>query len=152
MGKLFCDSTTVTEPFQGSLPVVLPWRDPKSESITTVDLIVPTSVGGATFTDGWEDVVDLEKQQRCHLQKLHAKCVLWKPLEEVEDSSSSSSPSSSSHLRSVISRFSHSGEVSTDGNCLFTASLKAKGGEEVNACELRWRIVTRLFDTCTLQI
>jgi len=144
MGKLLCDSTTVAEPFQGSPPAALPWRDPKSESIAAVDLVVPASVGGATFAGGWEDVVGLEEQQRRHLQKLHAKGVLWKPPEEVEDSSSS--PPLSSHLRSVVFRLSHGGEVSADGNCLFTASRKAMGVEEVNARELRRRTVTRFSE------
>jgi len=144
MGKLLCDSTTVAEPFQGSPPAALPWRDPKSEPIAAVDLVVPASVGGATFAGGWEDVVGLEEQQRRHLQKLHAKGVLWKPPEEVHDSSSS--PPSSSPLRSVVFRLSHGGEVSADGNCLFTASRKAMGGEEVDARELRRRTVTRFSE------
>ncbi|TKY64931.1 hypothetical protein E2542_SST07782 [Spatholobus suberectus] len=103
MGKLLCDSTTVAEPFQGSPPAALPWRDPKSEAIGAVDLVVPANVGGAAFAGGWEDVVGLEEQQRRHLQRLHAKGVLWKPPEE-EDSSSSSSA-----LRSVVFRLSHGG-------------------------------------------
>ncbi|WVZ15401.1 hypothetical protein V8G54_012967 [Vigna mungo] len=77
MGKLLCYSTIIVEPFQGSPPIVLPWEDPKSESITALDLVVPTSVGGATF------VGDLEEQQQHHFQKLHAKGVLWKSLQKL---------------------------------------------------------------------
>ncbi|XP_027349249.1 uncharacterized protein LOC113860896 isoform X2 [Abrus precatorius] len=144
MGKLLCDSTTVAEPFQGSPPAALPWRDTKSESIGAVDLVVPANVAGATFSGGWEDVVGLEEAQRRHLQRLHAKGVLWKPPEEEEDSSSSSP--SSSGLRSVVFHLSHGGEVSADGNCLFTASRKAMGGEDVDARELRRRTVARFLE------
>ncbi|XP_061374416.1 uncharacterized protein LOC133316650 [Gastrolobium bilobum] len=148
MGKLLCDSTTVAEPFQGSPPAALPWRDPKSpppmEAIGTVDLVVPANVTGSTFAGGWEDVVGLEEQQRRHLQRLHAKGVLWKPPLEEEDSSSSSP--SSSGLRSVVFSLSHGGEVSADGNCLFTASRKAMGSEDVDARELRRRTVARFLE------
>uniref|UniRef100_K7MVA1 OTU domain-containing protein n=1 Tax=Glycine max TaxID=3847 RepID=K7MVA1_SOYBN len=144
MGKLLCDSTSVAEPFQGSPPAALPWREPKPEPIGTVDLVVPANVGGAPFAGGgWEDVVGLEEQQRRHLQRLHAKGVLWKPPPEEEDSSS---PLSSSALRSVVFRLSHGGEVSADGNCLFTASRKAMGGEDVDARELRRRTVARFLE------
>ncbi|KOM33568.1 hypothetical protein LR48_Vigan01g312400 [Vigna angularis] len=51
------------QPFQALPPAVLQWRDLKSESITTVDLVVPVSVGGATFASGWEDVVGLEESR-----------------------------------------------------------------------------------------
>ncbi|RDX97246.1 hypothetical protein CR513_19998, partial [Mucuna pruriens] len=144
MGKLLCDSSTVAEPFQGSPPAALPWRDPKSEPIGAVDLVVPANIAGAAFSgSGWEDVVGLEEQQRRHLQRLHAKGVLWKPPEEEE---SSSSPLSSSALRSVVFRLSHGGEVSADGNCLFTASRKAMGREDVDARGLRRRTVERFLE------
>lgn len=146
MGKLLCDSTTVAEPFQGSPAAALPWIDSKSppqlEAIGAVDLVVPTNLANGAFSGGWEDVVGLEELQRRHLQKLHAKGVLWKPPEN-EDSSSSSP--SSSDLRSVVFRLSHGGEVSSDGNCLFTASRKAMELEDVDAKELRRRTVARFL-------
>ncbi|RYR60152.1 hypothetical protein Ahy_A04g017238 isoform B [Arachis hypogaea] len=158
MGKLLCDSTTVAaEPFQGSPSAALPWRDQKStapmDAIGTVDLVAPTNVAAVGGVGGgWEDVIGLEDQQRRHLQRLHAKGVLWKPPPEDEEddddssSSSSSSPSSSS-LRSVVFRLSHGGEVSSDGNCLFTASRKAMlGGDDdggFDVRELRRRTVAR---------
>ena len=160
MGKLLCDSTTVAaEPFQGSPPAALPWRDPKSppqmEAIGAVDLVAPANVVAVAGDGGWEEVIGLEDQQRRHLQRLHAKGVLWKPPPEEEEddddssSSSSSSPSSSS-LRSVVFCLSHGGEVSADGNCLFTASRKAMcGGDDdsgVDARELRRRTVARFLE------
>ena len=39
------------------------------EAINAVDLVGPTNVADG----GWEDVVDLEDQQRRHLQRLHAR-------------------------------------------------------------------------------
>ncbi|XP_028798625.1 uncharacterized protein LOC114754057 isoform X1 [Neltuma alba] len=135
MGKLLCDSTTVAESFQGSSPIV-PWRDPKSaplEAIKAVDLVNQASV--AAVSDGWEDVLGLEEQQRRHLQRLQSKGVLWKPPEDEH----------SSTLRSVVFRLSHGGEVSADGNCLFTASQKAMCGE-IDARDLRKRTVSRFSD------
>ncbi|KAF7838928.1 Gap junction beta-4 protein [Senna tora] len=135
MGKLLCDSTTVAESFQPSSPIV-PWRDPKSaplEAIKAVDLVNQTAI--AAGGGGWEDVVGLEEQQRRHLQRLQSKGVLWKPPEDGH----------SSTLRSVVFRLSHGGEVSADGNCLFTASQKAMGGE-IDARELRKRTVSRFSE------
>lgn len=148
MGKLLCNSTTVAEPFQGSpAAVALPWIDSKSPSqmdaLGAVNLIVPANLAADAFSGGWEDVVGLEEQQRRHLQRLHAKGVLWKP-PETEDSSSSSP--SLSDLRSVVFRLSHGGEVSSDGNCLFTASRKAMGYEEMDPKELRRRTVARFLE------
>ncbi|CAL5191405.1 unnamed protein product [Lathyrus oleraceus] len=141
MGKLLCDSTTAAEPFQGSPAAALPWIDSKSsasmEAIGAVDLVVPMNLANEAFTGGgWEDVVGLEEAQRRHLQRLHAKGVLWKP-PETEDSSD---------LRSVVFRLSHGGEVSSDGNCLFTASQKAMAVEDVDSRELRRRTVTRFLE------
>ncbi|KAK2413378.1 hypothetical protein QL285_036096 [Trifolium repens] len=147
MGKLLCDSTTAAEPFQGSPAAALPWIDSKSPTQidtigTAVDLVVPTNLANGAFTGGgWEDVIGLEELQRRHLQRLHAKGVLWKP-PEMEDSSSSPSESD---LRSVVFRLSHGGEVSSDGNCLFTASRKAMAIEDIDARELRRRTVARFL-------
>ncbi|KAG7975449.1 hypothetical protein I3843_06G099300 [Carya illinoinensis] len=136
-GKLLCDSTTVAETFQTSSPTV-PWRDPQSaaaarDAIEAVDLVDQTT------TTAWDDVHGLEEQQRRHLQRLHAKGILWK--HPADDSSSSVS---------VVFRLSHGGEVSADGNCLFTASQKAMGGSGTarvfDARELRRRTVRRFLE------
>ncbi|CAK8540955.1 unnamed protein product [Lathyrus sativus] len=141
MGKLLCDSTTAAEPFQGSPAAALPWIDSKSptpmEAMGAVDLVVPMNLANEAFTSGgWEDVVGLEESQRRHLQRLHAKGVLWKP-PETEDSSDQ---------RSVVFRLSYGGEVSSDGNCLFTASQKAMAVEDVDSRELRRRTVRRFLE------
>ncbi|WVZ00437.1 hypothetical protein V8G54_026506 [Vigna mungo] len=78
-GGSFCViQPSSSKPFQGSPPAVLPWEDPRSESITALDFVVPSNVGGATFIGG------LEEQQRHHFQKLNAKGVLWKSLQKLE--------------------------------------------------------------------
>ncbi|KAG6651362.1 uncharacterized protein LOC122313920 isoform X1 [Carya illinoinensis] len=136
-GKLLCDSTTVAETFQTSSPTV-PWRDPQSaaaarDAIEAVDLVDQTT------TTAWDDVHGLEEQQRRHLQRLHSKGILWK--HPADDSASSVS---------VVFRLSHGGEVSADGNCLFTASQKAMGGSGTarvfDARELRRRTVRRFLE------
>ncbi|KAJ9176149.1 hypothetical protein P3X46_011492 [Hevea brasiliensis] len=139
MGKLLCDSTPVAETtFQPSSPA-LHWIDPNGASLEAVDL-VDQSVTKITTT-AWEDVIGLEDQQRRHLQKLQAKGVLWKhPGDCNKDSAPSSLP------RSVIFRLSHGGEVSADGNCLFTASQRAMMAREMDAPELRRRTVRRFSE------
>ena len=132
MGKLLCDSTTVTETFQTSSPA-LPWGDPKSappsiDAVEAVDL-VDEAVTTVSST-AWDDVLGLEDQQRRHLSRLHAKGVLWKHPQDD---------------RSVVFRLSHGGEVSADGNCLFTASEKA-AAREIDARELRRRTVRRFLE------
>ncbi|GLT47128.1 hypothetical protein SLA2020_208440 [Shorea laevis] len=77
----------------------------------------------------WDDVVELEDQQRQHLQKLHAKGVLWKQPKD--------------HDSAVVFRLSHGGEVSLDGNCLFTASQRAMA-REIDARELQ-RLAVKQF-------
>ncbi|XP_062110770.1 uncharacterized protein LOC133822447 isoform X2 [Humulus lupulus] len=150
MGKLLCDSTTVAETFQTSSPV-LPWGDPKSapqpppqlEAVEAVDLVDQAVT--TVCSTSWDDVLGLEDQQRRHLQRLHAKGVLWKHPQDdgIDDLSSSSSPSPP---RSVVFRLSHGGEVSSDGNCLFTASQKAMtASREIDAKELRRRTVKRFL-------
>ncbi|KAG4969455.1 hypothetical protein JHK85_035876 [Glycine max] len=67
----------------------------------------------------WENIIDLEEQQRHHLQRLHAKGVLWKPPSEEEDSSSLSS----SALKFVVLGLYDHDKVSIDRNRLFTALL-----------------------------
>lgn len=67
----------------------------------------------------WENIIDLEEQQRHHLQRLHAKGVLWKPPLEEEDSSSLSS----STLKFVVLGLYEHDKVSIDRNNMFTALL-----------------------------
>ncbi|KAK4842397.1 hypothetical protein QYF36_020839 [Acer negundo] len=132
MGKLLCDSTTaVAETFQAASSPTGHWREPKS----AVDLVDQSSAvtitTAAAAAAAWDDVIGLEDQQRRHLQRLHTKGVLWK---HPEDQS-----------RSVVFKLSHGGEVSSDGNCLFTASQKAMA-REVDARELRRRTVRRFLE------
>ncbi|XP_068326711.1 uncharacterized protein [Pyrus communis] len=136
MGKLLCDSTAVAETFQSPSPTV-PWRDPPKASpldedtISAVDLVEQSTDDAA-----WDSVVGLEEQQRRHLQRLHTKGVLWK-LPEDHDSIMPQ--------KSMVFRLSHGGEVSSDGNCLFTASQKAmRMARELDARELR-RLTVRRF-------
>ncbi|GKU96184.1 hypothetical protein SLEP1_g9451 [Rubroshorea leprosula] len=128
MGKLFCDSTTIAGTFQTTSPTV-PWRDPQSPDLEAVDLFDQAKV--VTTAATWDDVVGLEDQQRRQLQKLHAKGVLWKQPGD--------------HGSSVVFRLSHGGEVSSDGNCLFTASQRAMA-RDVDAPELRRRTVKRFLE------
>lgn len=122
MGKLLCDSTT-------SSPVV-PWRDPTSTP--TVDLVDQTSsVAVPATTTSWDDVSGLEEQQKRHLTSLNAKGVLWKHPEDPK--------------RSLVFRLSHGGEVESDGNCLFTASMKAMGSI-LTARDLRKWTVRRFLE------
>lgn len=127
MGKLLCDTTTVAETFQTSSPTVS-WREPKTASLEAVDLVDQST---NTVTATWDDVVGLEDQQRRHLERLQSKGVLWK--HPGDDSAS------------VVFRLSHGGEVSADGNCLFTASQKAMA-REVDARDLRRRTVRRFLE------
>ncbi|TYG74292.1 hypothetical protein ES288_D04G170800v1 [Gossypium darwinii] len=128
MGKLLCDPTAVAETFQTSSPTVT-WREPNAATLEAVDLVDQTLTAAAGTT--WDDVIGLEDQQRRHLSKLHAKGVLWKHPSE--------------HGSSVVFRLSHGGDVSTDGNCLFTASQKAMA-REVDARDLRKRTVKRFLE------
>lgn len=129
MGKLLCDSTAIAETFPTSSPTVQ-WREPQSTELEAVDLdlVDEMKIDAAA---SWEDVVGLEDQQRRHLQKIHAKGVLWKPPGD--------------HGASVVFRLSHGGEVSSDGNCLFTASQRAMA-REIDAPELRRRTVKRFLE------
>ncbi|KAH9708100.1 hypothetical protein KPL70_012777 [Citrus sinensis] len=132
MGKLLCDSTTVAaETFQTASPTVS-WRDPSP----TVDLVDQSADVTASTTSigvaAWGEVIGLEEQQRRHLERLHSKGVLWK---HPEDQS-----------RSIVFKLSHGGEVSADGNCLFTASQKAMTARDVDARELRRRTVRRFLE------
>ncbi|KAJ9563863.1 hypothetical protein OSB04_009023 [Centaurea solstitialis] len=150
MGKLICDSTT-------SSPVI-PWKDPTAapapapssiDAIAAVDLSddILTAAATTTTTTTWDDVSGLEDQQKRHLQRLHAKGVLWKhpgnnnnnkicQNQNQEDDSSSA----------VVFRLSHGGDVEADGNCLFTASQKAMGLTEITARDLRRRTVKRFLE------
>ncbi|EEF47434.1 uncharacterized protein LOC8286762 [Ricinus communis] len=129
MGKLLCDSTAVVAEtaFQPPSPSPSPalaelhWRD-------------STNDASIEYQTAWDDVNGLEDQQKRHLQKLHAKGVLWKH------------PNDKDSPRSVVFRLSHGGEVSADGNCLFTASQKAMMAREIDARELRRRTVRRFTE------
>ncbi|XP_065874505.1 uncharacterized protein [Euphorbia lathyris] len=140
MGKLLCDSTAVAETtFQPSSPA-LRWRDPDvASAVEAVDhqIVTTTTTTAAEAEAAWEDVIGLEDQQRRHLQKLHAKGVLWK---HPDDGNTESPP------RSVVFRLSHGGEVSSDGNCLFTASQRAMMAREIDARDLRKRTVRRFVE------
>lgn len=144
MGKLLFDSSTVAEAFQNSSS---PWKDQKSTppsppppppTTTAAAAAALDAIQAVDLVDQWDSVHGLEDQQRRHLQRLHAKGVLWK---HPQDGSSAS----------VVFRLSHGGEVSSDGNCLFTASQKAMGLEEdeargEDARELRRRTVRRFME------
>ncbi|XP_022727050.1 uncharacterized protein LOC111282984 isoform X2 [Durio zibethinus] len=127
MGKLLCDSTTVTETFQTSSPTV-PWGEHNAATLETVDLVDQAITAMAAAP--WEEVIGLEDPQRRHLTKLHAKGVLWNHPKV--------------HGSSVVFRLSHGGDVSTDGNCLFTASQRAMA-RDVDALDLRRRTVKRFL-------
>ncbi|CAH8389943.1 unnamed protein product [Eruca vesicaria subsp. sativa] len=133
MGKLLCDSTAT---IQSPSPTVS-WREPSGD----VDLVNQSSAFAAieaaektisATTTAWDDVSGLEEQQRRHLQRLHLKGVLWKHPGKQDSS--------------VVFRLSHGGEVSSDGNCLFTASQKAMEARGVDARELRLRTVRRFLE------
>ncbi|WVZ03057.1 hypothetical protein V8G54_023863 [Vigna mungo] len=111
MGKLLCDLTIVVEPFQGSPPEISSFR--------LVLVVRPSSTV-------WKSNNDTT-----------SKSSTPKVCCGSRSRNSSSSPLSSSNLRSVTSQLSHGGEVSSDRNCLFTASRKAMGLEEVDAHELQ---------------
>lgn len=95
--------------------------------------IEPIGVSNATaFSNGSEDVIRLEEHKRHNLQRLHAKGMLWKALDEDSSFSSlSSSPGS------VVFRLSNGGKVFADGNCLFKVSQKAMGEKVVDVRKLR---------------
>ncbi|CAN1152592.1 hypothetical protein LINPERPRIM_LOCUS29009 [Linum perenne] len=141
-GKLLCDSTAVAETtFDTSSSVVL-WRDPNAAG--AVDLGDQTiSAATTTVTGGWDDVIGLEDQQRRHLKRLHAKGVLWKLPDGEEENGSESS---CLPQRSMVFRLTHGGEVSSDGNCLFTASQRAMSARDDDARELRRRTVRRFLE------
>ncbi|KAL0672634.1 hypothetical protein Bca4012_000614 [Brassica carinata] len=144
MGKLLCDSTAT---LQSPSPTVQ-WREPPTASapLDDVDLVdqstaaaaveaVEKTMSAAAATTAWDEVYGLEEQQRRHLQRLHAMGVLWK---HPGKGQSSSPP--------VVFRLSHGGEVSSDGNCLFTASQKAMGACGIDARDLRRRTVRRFLE------
>ncbi|KAL6983945.1 hypothetical protein U1Q18_017317 [Sarracenia purpurea var. burkii] len=125
MGKLIRDSTT-------SSPVI-PWRDPTTSPCLDTIGAVKTTTTTTTTTTTWESVSGLEDQQKRHLQRLHAKGVLWKH------------PRDDSSL--VVFRLSHGGDVVADGNCLFTSLQRAMGSlASIDAGELRRRTVRRFLD------
>ncbi|KAL9256991.1 hypothetical protein AKJ16_DCAP02005 [Drosera capensis] len=127
MGKLLCDSTTFPSPAPTPAPASINW--PESPSLSGADLF--ESQDSVT---SWSGVGGLEEQQRRVLEKLETKGVMWK---HPHDKSMSS-----------VFRLSHGGDVDSDGNCLFTASEKAMGGEGkgIGARELRRRTVRRFVE------
>uniref|UniRef100_A0A7N0TN60 OTU domain-containing protein n=1 Tax=Kalanchoe fedtschenkoi TaxID=63787 RepID=A0A7N0TN60_KALFE len=135
MGKLLCDSTAAV----ADTPTKLLWQDPISDPLHKFSSIDQILTNDATpdvdEDDAWENVWGLEEQQKRNLQRLHAKGVLWK---HPEDNKSGSS-------RSVVFRLTHGGEVSSDGNCLFTSTEKAMGSA-LDGKELRRRTVRRFLE------
>ncbi|KAI4385318.1 hypothetical protein MLD38_003359 [Melastoma candidum] len=123
MGKLLCDSASAAaDPVAAAfLPSTSPWAHPHGEG--SLD-----SIPAATSTS-WDRVPGLEDQQRSHLKRLCSKGVLWKNPREKE-----SEP--------VVFLLGHGGEVSADGNCLFTAVGRGVG---VEPRELRRRVI-RTFE------
>ncbi|KAL9406886.1 hypothetical protein Peur_003858 [Populus x canadensis] len=131
MGKLLCDSTTTVAEttFQTPTSPIVHWRDdPK----VTVDNSEQTLTISEQTT--WEDVIGLEDQQRRHLQRLQSKGVLWKH------------PKNDESYPVVVFKLSHGGDVSADGNCLFTASQRAMVASEIDARELRRRTARRFVE------
>ncbi|KAL3609526.1 hypothetical protein D5086_000546 [Populus alba] len=131
MGKLLCDSTTTVAEttFQTPTSPIVHWRDdPK----VTVDHSEQTLTISEQTT--WEDVIGLEDQQRRHLQRLQSKGVLWKH------------PKNDESYPVVVFKLSHGGDVSADGNCLFTASQRAMVASEMDARELRRRTARRFVE------
>ncbi|CAM8951515.1 unnamed protein product [Rhodiola kirilowii] len=133
MGKLLCDSTATVAETQTTK---LPWQDSMSESLDDkFSPIDPTPADDSDDSDdSWDNVSGLEEQQKRNLQRLHAKGVLWKHPEDNKTCSS----------RSIVFRLTHGGEVSSDGNCLFTSTEKAMGS--VDGKELRRRTVKRFLE------
>ncbi|XP_021845921.1 uncharacterized protein [Spinacia oleracea] len=133
MGKLLCDSATVTDTLPPQTPPLLTWRDPPS---TITPITTATTTTSVDFpSTSWEEVTGLEDQQRRNLSRLQAKGVLWKHPEDKT-------------LPPVVFRLSHGGDVDSDGNCLFSAVEKAaiwglREGECGGAKELRRRTVKR---------
>ena len=144
MGKLICDSTT-------SSPVI-PWKDPTAAP-SSIDTIAAVNLSdeilnAAATTTTWDDVSGLEDQQKRHLQRLHAKGVLWKhPGNKISNQCQNQNQEDDSSLPpAVVFRLSHGGDVEADGNCLFTASQKAMGLTEITARDLRRRTVRRFLE------
>lgn len=149
MGKLICDSTT-------SSPVI-PWKDPTTtvappspiDSISAVDLSDEILTVDSTTATTWDDVSGLEDQQKRHLQRLHAKGVLWKhPKKKIQNQNQEhdDNDNDGGDATAVVFRLSHGGDVEADGNCLFTASQKAMGMTEITAKDLRRRTVRRFSE------
>lgn len=117
MGKLLCDaSSAVAETLKPSSVPVIHWPDPSPDPVTA---------------GGFAAVTGLEDQQRLHLEQIYERGVFWRNPED---------PSSVG----TAFRLAHGGDVDSDGNCLFTAAMKAMGSAKaVEARELRRRTVER---------
>ncbi|KAI6686727.1 hypothetical protein NL676_032640 [Syzygium grande] len=141
MGKLLCDSTAVAEKFPSpASTAIVPWREVNAESLDPAPASAAADdlPGGHQIAASWDDVAGLEDQQRRRLQRLRSKGVLWRHPQDEE------SPP-------VVFYLSHGGEVSADGNCLFTASLRAAtaggaAGRGGDARGLRRRVVGRFSE------
>ncbi|KAK4764426.1 hypothetical protein SAY87_013864 [Trapa incisa] len=133
MGMLFCDSTKMAETLPVSSPAAVAWRDPKVDIVKPVGFSVDPAGNGEVTN--WEDVPGLDDQQRRGLQRLQSKGVMWQHPRDK-------------NLPPVVFNLSHGGGVSSDGNCLFTASGKAMGGAArvYDARELRRRTVRRFTE------
>ncbi|KAK4785001.1 hypothetical protein SAY86_001690 [Trapa natans] len=132
MGKPFGDSAAVAETLPVPSPVIS-WKDPKGEVMDPIGAAVdPARDDRAT---SWQEVRGLEDQQRRGLQRLQSKGVLWR---NPRDKSA----------QPVVFYLSHGGDVSADGNCLFTASVKAMGAAArgSDARGLRLRTVNRFLE------
>lgn len=105
MGKLLCDTATVTDTLPP--PPLLTWRDPPPPPPADVTLPSPLT--------SWDDVAGLEDQQRKTLSKLQSKGVLWKHPGPGQGP--------------VVFKLSHGGDVEADGNCLFSAVERAATSE-----------------------
>ncbi|KAF8040934.1 hypothetical protein BT93_B2990 [Corymbia citriodora subsp. variegata] len=140
MGKLLCDSTAVAETFPSpASTAIVPWREVNAESLDSVPAVeLPDHHHHHQITASWDDVAGLEDQQRRRLQRLRSKGVLWRHPQDKE-------------APPVVFYLSHGGEVSADGNCLFTASLRATTGGTAarggDARDLRRRVVGRFLES-----
>lgn len=118
MGKLLCDaSSAVAETLKPAIPV-LQWPEPSP---------------GPVVAGGFVAVTGLEDSQRRHLERIYDRGVFWKNPEDPL------SPG-------TAFRLAHGGDVESDGNCLFTATMRAIGTVKVGARDLRLRTVRRFVE------
>ncbi|KAK3443375.1 hypothetical protein EUGRSUZ_B03525 [Eucalyptus grandis] len=138
MGKLLCDSAAVAETFPApTSTAIVPWMDADAESLDSIPAVELSDHHHRQIAASWDDVVGLEDQQRRRLQRLRSKGVLWRHPHDKD-------------APPVVFCLSHGGEVSADGNCLFTASLRATTGGAAarggDARDLRRRVVGQFLE------